>query len=163
MNGSRAGAAIVLAIALITAALAAPAAAAPPGGGAQGIGDYLFPTLGTPGYDARHYTLDMRYPTAAPAQQVSGVVRMDAVASQRLGSFNLDFAGESFGAITVGGVPAAARRASEDIVITPATAIRSGASFSVVVPFTAQISTPAPNDVFPFGWFATVDGSVTAF
>src|SRR5215211_1818793 len=101
MYGSRAGAAIVLAIALITAALAAPAAAAPPTGGAQGIGDYLFPTLGNPGYDARHYTVELRYPTAAPAQQISGVVRMDAVASQKLSSFNLDFAGDSFGSITV--------------------------------------------------------------
>ena len=32
-----------------------------------------------------------------------------------------------------------------------------------MVPFTAQIFTPAPDDTFPFGWFATADGSVTAF
>ena len=108
MTGSRAGAAVVLAIALITASLAAPAVAAPLAAGAQGIGDYLFPTLGNPGYDARHYTLDLRYPTAAPAQQISGVVRMDAVATDKLGSFNLDFAGDSFGAVTVNGRPAAA-------------------------------------------------------
>jgi aminopeptidase N len=163
MNGSRAGAAVVLAIALITASLAAPAVAAPPTGGAQGIGDYLFPTLGNPGYDARHYTLDLRYPTAAPAQQISGVVRMDAVATEKLGTFNLDFAGDSFGAITVNGRPAGAQQAGEDIVITLTAPIKAGASFSVVVPFTAHIFTPAPDDPFPFGWFATADGSVTAF
>src|SRR5215211_8578790 len=118
MTGSRVGAAVGLAIALITAALAAPAAAAPPSGGAQGIGDYLFPTLGNPGYDARHYTLDLRYPTAAPAQQVSGVVRMDAVATEKLASFNLDFAGDGFGAITVNGRPADAQQVAEDIVVT---------------------------------------------
>ena len=30
-----------------------------------GIGDPLFPTLGNGGYDAKHYTLALRYPTAA--------------------------------------------------------------------------------------------------
>ena len=109
MTGSRARAAVGLAIALITASLAGPAAAAPPTTGAAGIGDYLFPTLGNPGYDARHYTLDLRYATAAPAQQISGVVRMDAVATAKLSSFNLDFAGDSFGAVTVDGRPAAAK------------------------------------------------------
>src|ERR671925_1413077 len=163
MTGSRAGAAVVLAIALITASLAAPAVAAPPKSGAEGIGDYLFPTLGNPGYDARHYTLDIRYPTTAPAQQVSGVVRMDAIATEKLGSFNLDFAGDSFGAVTVNGRRAAAEQADEDIVITPPGSIKAGASFSVVVPFTSHIFTPAPDDQFPFGWFATADGSVTAF
>jgi aminopeptidase N len=162
MHGSPVGRSIVLAFAFFTAALTAPAAAAPPSG-AEGIGDYLFPTLGNPGYDARHYALNLRYPSATPAQQISGVVRMDAVASENLRTFNLDFNGDSFGTIEVNGVPAAARQAEEDIVITPAAPLKAGASFSVVVPFTAQISTPAPNDPFPFGWFTTVDGSVTAF
>ena len=151
---------VILASAFIAASVA-PAVAAPPR--AAGIGDYLFPTLGNPGYDARHYTLDLRYPTAAPSQEVSGVVRMDAVATGKLESFNLDFAGDSFGAITVNGQSAAAKQAGEDIVISAAPPIKAGASFSVVVPFTAQIFTPAPGDPFPFGWFATIDGSVTAF
>lgn len=163
MTGSRAGAAVGLAIALITASLAGPAAAAPLTTGAAGIGDYLFPTLGNPGYDARHYTLGLRYATAAPAQQISGVVRMDAVATAKLSSFNLDFAGDSFGAVTVDGRPAAAKQVGEDVVITPTPPIKTGASFAVVVPFTSHVFTPAPGDVFPFGWFATTDGSVTAF
>src|SRR4051812_38558299 len=109
MTGSRAGAAIVLAIALIPASLAPPALAAAPPAGPQGVGDYLFPTLGNPGYDARHYTLGLRYTTAAPAQTVNGVVRMDAVATQKLRSFNLDFAGDGFGTVLVNGRPAAAQ------------------------------------------------------
>src|ERR671936_920052 len=56
-----------------------------------------------------------------------------------------------------------AQQAGEDIIITLTAPIKAGASFSVVVPFTSHIFTPAPDDVFPFGWFATVDGSVTAF
>jgi aminopeptidase N len=162
MRRSRAGAGAVT-VALVSAALVAPAFADPPSDGPQGIGDYLFPTLGNPGYDARHYTLDVHYPTAAPAQQVDATVRMDAVATDKLRSFNLDFAGDSFGAISVNGRPAAAKQAGEDIVITPRPPIKEGESFSVVVPFTAHAFTPAPDDPFPFGWFATADGSVTAF
>ena len=151
----------MLAAALSFASPTAPAVAAPPG--ALGIGDYLFPTLGNPGYDARHYTLDVRYATAAPAQQISGTLRMEAVATDKLNSINLDFAGDSFGAVTVDGRAAATAQAGEDIVIAATPPIKSGQSFSVVVPFTSHIFTPAPGDVFPFGWFATVDGSVTAF
>ena len=88
---------------------------------------------------------------------------MDAVATDRLGSINLDFAGDSFGAITVDGKPAAARQAGEDIVVEATPAVKAGTAFSVVVPFTSSIFTPAPDDPFPFGWFATADGSVTAF
>jgi aminopeptidase N len=163
MRRSRTGAAVAVTTALVTAALAASALGAPPSGGPLGSGDYLFPTLGNPGYDARHYTLNVRYPTTAPAQEVDGVVRMDAVASQKLSSFNLDFAGDGFGPITVNGRPAAARQAGEDIVITPRPPIKPAASFSVVVPFTSHVFAPAPGDPFPFGWFATDDGSVTAF
>src|SRR3954468_12846460 len=163
MTRSRAGAAVLLGSALMIASLAGPVVAAPPNSGAQGIGDYLFPTLGNPGYDARHYTLDLRYPTAVPAQSVSGVVGMDAVATEKLRSFNLDFAGDSFGAVTVNGRRATAKQAGEDIVITPRPPIKAGASFAVVVRFTAHVFTPAPDDRFPFGWFATTDGSVTAF
>ena len=85
------------------------------------------------------------------------------VANEKLGSINLDFAGDRCGAITVDGQPASAQQAGEDIVIQATPPIRAGASFSVVVPFTASIFTPAPDDPFPFGWFATADGSVTAF
>ena len=88
---------------------------------------------------------------------------MDAVATDRLGSINLDFAGDSFGAITVDGKPAAARQAGEDIVVEATPAAKAGTAFSVVVPFTSSIFTRAPDDPFPFGWFATADGSVTAF
>ena len=55
----------VLALVVAAAALsAAPAAAShshAPSPGAVGIGDPLFPTLGNGGYDARHYSLGLRY------------------------------------------------------------------------------------------------------
>ena len=71
---------MLLPLAVIGALLLAGPAAAKreaPSPGAAGIGDRLFPTLGNGGYDARHYHLDLTYPTA-DAQTVDGKVTMVA-------------------------------------------------------------------------------------
>ena len=130
---------------LVLAAAAIPAGAAPARPGASEIGDPLFPGLGNGGYDARHYSLSLRYPTAAPVQSVSGVVRMDAVATQKLSSFDLDFAGDSVAAVTVNGSPAAFSREGEDIVIAPRRHLGDGKAFSAEVAFTSHTNDPAGN------------------
>jgi aminopeptidase N len=155
----------VVPIALLAACLAAPPAsahrAAP---GAPDVGDYLFPGLGNGGYDARHYTLALRYPTAAPLQpEIAGVVRMDAIATQRLSRFNLDFAGDSVAAVSVNGRRAEFRREAEELVITPRSSLKARHRFTADVVFTTHNFTPDPGDIIPFGWFTTLDGSVTAF
>jgi aminopeptidase N len=156
---------------LAAVAIAAPAVAkppAPPSPGAPGIGDRLFPTLGNGGYDARHYTLALRYPTAARSQTVFGDLTMDAVATQTLSRFNLDFDGEAVSAVTVDGRPAAFAVQGEELVITPAQAIREGKRFTATVSYTSgpYLYTPSfenfPIGLLPFGWFTTQDGSVTA-
>ncbi len=138
----------------------AQSAAAPPGPGAPGIGDRLFPTLGNGGYDARHYHLDMTYPTSAPEQIVDGKVTMVARATQSLSSFNLDFADGTVSDVDVNGRDADFALEGEELVITPARAIHKGRTFLVNVDFTAGPDVPV--DTLPFGWFTTEDGSVTA-
>ena len=85
--------------------LAGPAAANHdrPSPGAPGIGDRLFPTLGNGGYDAKHYTLSLRYPTAARSQTVVGALTMDATRHKALSRFNLDFDGEAVSSVRVDG------------------------------------------------------------
>jgi Peptidase M1 N-terminal domain/Phage integrase, N-terminal SAM-like domain len=146
------------------AACAAPASAAPPqpSPGAVGIGDPLFPTLGNGGYDADHYSLALRYPTAEAQQTVSGSVTMSARATQALSSFDLDFAGDSVASVTVDGRPAAWTWSDEELAITPAQALHDHEKFVVRVDYTAHTSPPAPGDPFPFGWFTVNGGSVTA-
>src|SRR3954451_4004652 len=102
---------------IVGCAIAASALAAPATGlarphhphtgspGAPSIGDPLFPGLGNGGYDVRHVTLNLRYPTAAPLQTVQGSVVIDARATQDLSRFNLDFAGDSVGGVWVDGRP----------------------------------------------------------
>ena len=100
----------LMAALLSAAAFASPALAKPPSTpspGAAGIGDRLFLTLGNGGYDAQHYTLALRYPTAARVQTVVGTLTMDAGATQALSRFDLDFDGDAVSAVSVDGRPAA--------------------------------------------------------
>src|SRR3954451_18965864 len=90
-----------------------------PSPGAAGIGDRLFPQLGNGGYDVQHYDLDLRYETADPTQQLLGTVTIVARATQDLSRFDVDFAGDSVGSITVDGKPARFVRRAEELVITP--------------------------------------------
>src|SRR3954469_19527250 len=155
---------VVLLAVAAAAASAAPVAAAPPqpSPGAVGIGDPLFPALGNGGYDADHYSLVLRYPTAEPQQTVSGTVTMFARATQALSRFDLDFAGDSVESVSVGGRAATWTRSDDELVITPARALHDHEKLVVRVDYTAHTSPPAPGDPFPFGWFTVNGGSVTA-
>src|SRR3954471_15792750 len=95
---------------------AAPARAAAPSPGSAGLGDRLFPQLGNGGYDVQHYDLDLRYATSAPTQPLDGTVTIVAKATQALSRFDLDFAGESVGSVTVNGKPATWTRDDEELV-----------------------------------------------
>jgi aminopeptidase N len=157
--------ALTIALALIASLVfVAQATAAPPRPGAPGVGDRLFPTLGNGGYDAGHYHLDMTYPTADPEQTVDGEVTMIARATQSLSSFNLDFAGDSVESVRVNGLRANWTRDGNELVITPRKAIKDRHRLVATVDFTSGPYVPPDPDVdpFPFGWFTTADGSVTA-
>ena len=151
----------------IVAALALPGVAAaggqPPSPGAAGIGDRLYPTLGNGGYDVWHYDVAWRYPVAAPASPVTGTVTIDAKATQSLSSFDLDWAGTSYGAVAVNGRPAAVVQDGEDIVITPEKPIHKGARFRVVVAqYTATPTAVDPEVDSSSAFFYTPDGTATA-
>jgi aminopeptidase N len=145
------------------AVFTAPAAAThhhAPSAGASEIGDPLFPGLGNGGYDAIHYSLALRYPTADAQQTVSGRVTMFARATQALSSFNLDFAGDSVDSVQVDGRNAGWSWSDGEIVITPRHALRDHKKFAATVRYTA---TPfVPTNIVPFGFFTVNAGSVTA-
>jgi aminopeptidase N len=164
MQGSIARRIAVLGVAVAFAAVgAAPATAhhhQAPSPGAVGIGDVLFPTLGNGGYDAIHYSLALRYPTADPGTTVSGRVTMFARATQALSRFNLDFAGDSVESVSVDGRDAKWSWDDEELSITPRHALRDGERFFATVRYTTHAFTPT--DIFPFGFFTVNGGSVTA-
>jgi aminopeptidase N len=105
----------------------------------------------------------MGYPTSVPEQTVDGKVTMLARATQSLSRFNLDFAGDSVESVRVNGSRANWTRAGEELVITPRRPIRDHRRFVARVEFTSGPYTPTPEqEGLPFGWFTTLDGSVTA-
>jgi aminopeptidase N len=123
----------LVALPAIVLIAAAPAAAAPPSPGAAGLGDRLFPLLGNGGYDTLHYNLDLRYETSEPSQSVDGTVTIVARATQALSRFNLDFGGESVGAVSVNGRSASWTREGDELVITPSRPLAKGRPFVVRV------------------------------
>ncbi|HUQ03349.1 MAG TPA: M1 family metallopeptidase [Kofleriaceae bacterium] len=77
--------------------------------------------------------------------------------------FNLDFAGDTVGSVTVNGQTATWQRIGEELVITPARAIPRNAVFSVqVAHFTATPALPDPGNFLGAPFFVTPDGSALA-
>ncbi len=133
---------------VIVAALAAIVPGAPsvsagimPTPGSDGVGDGYLPLAGNGGYDAQHYDLDVRY---APAtDMLFGHATIDAVATQDLSSFNLDFVGLQINSITVDGAAATwDRQVQHELVVTPATPIANGAAFTVVADYDGVPKSP---------------------
>jgi aminopeptidase N len=154
----------VLLLAAVAASLsaAAPASAAP-SPGSPGVGDRLFPNLGNGGYDVVHYDLDLRYATGAPTQGIDGTVTILAKATQDLSRFDLDFAGQSVGSISVNGLPAKFTRTPDDLVITPKLPLRNGLPFIVQVShFTAAPTEANSDDFSTTAFFFHPSGSATA-
>src|SRR4051812_40249506 len=154
---------LVLLLAVAIAALIASPAHAAPSQGSAGVGDRIFPTLGNGGYDVQHYDLDLRYETASPSQSIDGTVTILAKATQSLSRFNLDFAGDSVGHVTVNGLPAKFSREGDELVITPRAPLPKGLPFVVQVShYVSHPSEPNPDELLSTAFFITPDGSATA-
>jgi aminopeptidase N len=142
--------------------LLAAAMAAAPVPGAPGIGDRLFPKLGNGGYDVQHYDIDLNYATAAPAQGIDGTVTITAKATQALSRFDLDFAGDGVGSVSVDGAPATFSRSGEKLIITPASSLAKGTTFTATVSsFTAHPTAPSTSNFTRDAFIVTPDGSAT--
>ncbi len=95
--------------------------------GAPGVGDSLYPLLGNGGYDVDHYTVDI---DADPASNhISGIVTLEAVATQNLSAFNLDLVGLELTDVTIDDRPAAFTREGQELTITPAQVLLAGDRF----------------------------------
>jgi aminopeptidase N len=149
-----------LASLVLLATTAGAAGAASPG--APGLGDRLNPGIGNGGYDVLNYDLDLRYATSDPAQSIDGNETILAKATQSLSRFNLDFAGDGLGGVSVDGKSAGFRRDGEELVITPRNPIDKGDRFVVrITHFTATPTEPG-DDPTSEAFFITPDGSGTA-
>jgi len=128
-----------------------------PSPGAPGIGDPYYPLLGNGGYDAIHYTIALELDIEAGAI-VDATTTIDALATQDLSAFNLDFRGPQIDAVTVDGAPADWTRDDGELTISPAQPLVAGKPFQTAVRYhgTPQID---EDDRFERGWWTT-DGSI---
>lgn len=142
----------------LAASAAEPIAPSP---GAPGLGDSLYPNFGNAGYDVEKYTLDLNVKDVETSL-LKGVTTIDAIATQDLSSFNLDFIGFDIASILVNGEPATFRRDGQELTVTPAEALAEGEAFTVRVTYNGS---PEPIDSVAFtfpvptGWVNYDGGS----
>jgi aminopeptidase N len=154
-------------VAMLSVAVAVPTSAATPRAdipspGAAGLGDRLNPGIGNGGYDVQDYDLRLRYASAAPEQPLQGDETIRARATQALSQFNLDFGGRSVGAVSVNGRAAQFKRNGEELIVTPASPIANGSTFTVGVTAFTAVPTKITSDIHSTAFFVTPDGSATA-
>lgn len=109
--------------------VAGPTLAQSPGG--AGLGDSYYPTLGNGGYDVQHYDLNVLYDF--DVRLLMGTATIEAVATQDLSAFNLDFRRLTIKQIRVNGAIAAYEHRGTELTVIPAQPIPAGATFTTVV------------------------------
>lgn len=123
---------------------------------ADGIGDDYYPGLGNSGYDVDHYAIDLTY---EPPSTITATVGIDAVATEYLERFNLDFAGYAITELTVNAQDATFARGDDELTIQPAQHIAAGDNFTVEIAYTgkpvAGYSDAVPSRV---GWLVSTSG-----
>ncbi len=163
MRATRAGAAGVIAVALLAGGCTAepepsPSSAGPSfEAGAAGIGDPYFPTYGNGGYDVAGYDLDLRYDPAGG--QLTGTATITATATQNLSRLNFDLANLAARNVTVDGTAARSTAEGNELVVTPATGIPDGRRFTVVVEYGGNPRAVTNEALGVGGWLRTRDGA----
>ena len=152
---------IILPLLLILSHLSAAGQEATPGAspvaadvGAPGVGDPYYPDLGNSGYDTLHYALDLQL-DIEEGSIIEATAIVEAVATQELSRFNLDFRGPTIDRVQVNDTEARFSRSDGELIIEPRQPIEPGAPFSVTVTYHG---TPDPSsDPLTRGWWTTDD------
>ena len=97
------------------------------------LGDPYFPELGNRGYDAIHYTIDLK--PDIEAGSLESTVNIMLQATQDLDIFHLDFEGFMIDSLTIDDVETPFTRDGRELIITPASTIPSGETIIVSVSY----------------------------
>lgn len=119
--------------------------------GASGMGDRYYPELGNGGYDVQHYTLDLI--TDVETNLTLGFATIEAIATQDLTAFNVDFIGMDVVGITVNEADADYSRAGREMTIVPADLLPNGEPFTLTVKYGGYPEPIRPEAIpFTMGW-----------
>jgi aminopeptidase N len=130
-----------------------------PQDGASSLGDPYFPESGNGGYDARHYALDLAWDE--DSGEIAGTVTLEAVATQDLSAFNLDFLGFTVSELRVNNAAAAFVRDGVEMTITPAQPLAADSTFTIAVTYSGVPGEDLAENVpaYAQGWIQ-YDGGV---
>ncbi len=109
--------------------------------GSSGLNDPIFSFMGNGGYDAIDYDIALRIDPSH--QVVEGATTMQAVATQDLSSFNLDFGLMTVTSVIVNGEMARFVQADPELTITPTKPILNGQALKVSLTYAGK-----PGSVF---------------
>ncbi|MBC7815130.1 MAG: M1 family metallopeptidase [Burkholderiales bacterium] len=124
--------------------------------GSAGLGDSLLPESGNGGYDVQHYTIDLHLNVETGS--ISATTTINALATQNLSSFNLDFSGLEISRVRVNQQVAEFSRDSGELTITPAAPLLEAEAFTVAVTYSGIPNTITdPSDGFSAGWIQDDD------
>jgi aminopeptidase N len=120
------------------------------------VNEPFFPRAGNPGYDAGHYRVDIRYDPQTHG--VDAETTMEAVATQGLKRFSLDFFGPKVAAVKVDRKGAGFSRGSGKLTVIPQQPLPAGARFTVAVSYSGVPPKITDPDGTNEGWYPTDDG-----
>jgi aminopeptidase N len=127
--------------------------------GSPGLGDSLYPEFGNGGYDTKTYTLNITV-TDVASSNLEAVTTIEAVATQDLSRFNLDFAGFEVTSLTVNEEAAQFERKGQELTVIPSQPLKNGAEFTVAVEYQGIPDSMESQALpFPTGWIA-YDGGI---
>jgi aminopeptidase N len=125
---------------------------------AKPTGEPFFPRAGNEGYDALHYEVRLTY--KPKGGRIEARTEIEAVATEPLKSFSLDFLGPRVKGVRVGFDPARFRRRPGKLIVTPANRIEKGERFTALVLYEGRPPKVTDPDGSQEGWFRTHDGVI---
>ncbi len=128
-----------------------------PGIGADGVGDELFPDLGNPGVDVRHYDIALTYDPRR--DRIDATVTLDIAPTEARAELTLDAVGLDVRSVRVDGADAAFEIDDPELRIRPAGGVVPGSVISVEIAYSAEPDAAPSAAGLPSGWFDTDGGS----
>ena len=119
--------------------------------GSFGVGDIYYPDLGNGGYDVQHYTLNLMIDVET--NFLAGTAKLEAVATQDLSAFNLDFLNLKIATVLVDGQTAPYVHEGRELTIQPLEPLATDHAFEVIVKYYGFPQPTSPESIpFEMGW-----------
>jgi aminopeptidase N len=119
--------------------------------GSDSLNDPIYAFMGNGGYDALDYQIDLRF--SSDKKTVVGITTIEAIATQDLSSFNLDFGRMTVSNVLVNGESARFSQADPEMTIAPSAYLKKDQKFKVSVVYSGAPGTKLATASSFGSWF----------